>query len=1086
MATQFPWENDKPLYTPQAVKAQGEARHVDAQTAKDIADAAKAYQQIQDAKDKAADKAAAKEDLTQQTIHQRRQFYSLLSEATPLLQKIRQLAPSAAGFGAAAKNVNTSQAKELDDTISQLKAINFKAVMDNMKAGSKTGSTGLGRILAIEIPKFDNLHSVLDQARSAPGLISAADQMENNLRTVYTGLNGDADKLYSPDAKVRAETMADYGITEPGQTRVSFTKPPEVSSEPVAQSLLSSGASTKSLAINPNYQKEYDAYVAANRENLNPKDYAAKRLELDKKYGYGVADPSKYRDEGDTIRRAYGAGMNPSLSIPPINVAASEFEKARAGLESTPGVGPALGVLAGASGEVAKPFMSADSVAKLEALKAAHPATSTIGALTSDIGMNALGTRLGAPSTLINAYQGASSNYDPNDPLVSAGRGALTGAALGKFGELAGTALTGVSRAASAIPIPNLTREGVPLTIGELGGAWGKKAEDIMARVPLVGSALRARQQEGAQALEGAVARGDQGLQSDLENLSTKYDAQKGVQQAANTSELSTLASNYADTVAAQKAANAEVESKLIAQRRAEAQAMPSQIANEKSVLADTHEALKQAHSEDINQAALQKVHDNIGSTASGAIGHQGVDEAQLAVSNAYQRALNGVNVPVTPEFKNAVDKAVSSLKSDTEDGAKLLGDKLDPFITSDVLTGDDYQKLMRTMGAVRGSYFKSPEKSVDYFAVNNATRAIEDAANGMVTSVSPETKALLDSADAARRDLGVVENASAMSVGPDVGNPQSGVFDAKTLHAAATNKALKFGTEANLAGKAPEVPFIDFANGARESEIRLGKRLEAEKNAKDIELSLRPQVARDAQQDAMDAAKKAVADALGAHSEAYKQAVSNLEASYAAQSAETEAQRAAEASALQQGATSASDTLKAEYAGAKNAPRKMSDFGSTLTAFGAPVAVAGDVALESALHGKDEGDSSNAALRDIGVAGLALAPNLLYGKAAQRLLSKGLLGPQLSGQGGELLQKYLPSVLGGAAVGTYGAPAKQVPWPSDLSVSSPAAQLPLPSTGNIPVFAPEAAPTGATAASADDTQDHARGGRIKKSFSVK
>lgn len=1009
-------------------------------------------------------------------IAKRHQSYELISSALPLLEKIQRLAPAAAGFGSEtkAKYATTSDAAELKAAIDQLRSINFKVVVDDMKVGSPTGSTGIGRILQSEVPLIENKLAVLRQSRNPKALASAAADMGNAVRKIYAGSVGRADDLYNP--KTRRKTMAEFGITEQGQKQGAPLPAPggfAYEGPNDKRALLASGAGEKSEPIKPEYQREFSEYVTSHLGQLDPQDYAAKRAELDKKYGYGVGDPKVYAREAAGLNRDYAAGNAVNLAISPINLGATEFEKKRAALENIPGAGFAIGTLAGAAGQVAKPFMNADTVAKLELLKEAHPTASTIGAMGSDIGMSVLGARAGLPTGVINAYQGASANYDPNDPLGSAATGGLTGLALGKAGELVGHGLAGVGRKVGAVPINAITREGVPMTIGELGGGFGKKAEDLLARVPIAGAALRQRQAEGARAVEDVVLRGQQEHQQALEELARKYNVDVNDLATLQRGELAGLKSKYAASEAQQREADLAAQRALGEEHIAETRALPSRIAREQAALSGTHAALTTAATEDMNREALQKVLDNIGGSASGRIGHAGVDEAQLAVSNAYRDALAGINVPVTDEFKAAMANAVKDLSAETKKGAKALAERLEPFQKADVLNGEDYQRLMRTMGELRNSYTGPLGTKVGYYTLNNVTRGVEDAAHDMVGAVAPEVRSALDAANAARRDLGVVEGATAKSV------KNGGVFDADTLLNSATDRALKFGSEAKLAGKGPEVPFVGFAKEARDNAIRRQQELGLQTAEQAATHTLLGQSASDAQriarQQQADAARAAAAERKAAH-EAERE---GLVASHAEQRGAADIAHAENIAAQKAAQAEGEAAFRGEVAAAKNEPRTVSHGANTMAAFGVPLAIAGDVALEPLLKDGEPhaGDTGDTAMRDLTLAALALAPNLLYSKHGQKLLSKGVLPKDILGR--EALQKYLPAVLGGGAVGAYGGAPKDLVIPDELRGAF--APLPLPTEVNLRPQMFDAVPEQAAPEVEQDVANKARGGAVRK-----
>ena len=438
----------------------------------------------------------AKKAAAQQALGQRQQFYSLMQDALPLLQRVRQLSGStAAGYNALMKDLPETQAKELAAAITQLKAINFKAVTDELKAGNKTGSTGFGRILATEIPLLTNRLAVLDQSRDTHGLVSAADQMENSLRRMYAGANGEGDALYSTDPKLRNAAMMRYGITAPGQVRSAVAPPSALVEEGAPQGLLREGAATTSTSVTPDYQREYEERVQPlfGAPDFSNK-YAALRDELDAKYGYEHGDPTQlgiYKKYADTVDKSLKQGASINLKIPPINQAATDFEQWRAGLSTNPIVAGTEGTLAGAVSNF-KPFFSTDAANKIEALKEDNPAAATTGSVAGSLLTFGLGSKLGVPASAMYAGQGAMGNYDPDAPLTSLGVGAGEGLLFGKASEGVGKLATGIAN----VPTTIMSKSGVPLTIGDIAGGYLKPVENALAKVPFAGVMVRARQSD--------------------------------------------------------------------------------------------------------------------------------------------------------------------------------------------------------------------------------------------------------------------------------------------------------------------------------------------------------------------------------------------------------------------------------------------------------------------------------------------------------------------------------------------------------------------------------------------------------------
>jgi hypothetical protein len=121
-------------------------------------------------------------------------------------------------------------------------------------------------------------------------------------------------------------------------------------------------------------------------------------------------------------------------------------------------------------------------------------------------GLSALGTRAGGIGT--DALYGAA--YGAGESNDSRALGALTGAASAGAGNLAGRGIvSGAGRAVRGVSDPALqylSSRGVPLTPGQIAGQGGmvgrgmRALEDAVESVPYLGSAVRARREEGLNA----------------------------------------------------------------------------------------------------------------------------------------------------------------------------------------------------------------------------------------------------------------------------------------------------------------------------------------------------------------------------------------------------------------------------------------------------------------------------------------------------------------------------------------------------------------------------------------------------------
>lgn len=415
------------------------------------------------------------------------------------LQRVRDLAgPTSAGYGALMKDLPASRAKELDAAIQAVRGNTFLATLADLKSGSKTGSTGVGRVLQSEVPFFVDRFGQLKQERQPSGLVETSNDIETALRRMYARANGAGPQLDSPDADTRSQAMLAYGIVEPGQPRAPALAPVVYAESEGKMGLLKPGEQTKSVAIPPAMQSEFTDYAMAHMGKFDPAEYAAFRSSLDQKYGFGSspAQMATYREEANTLNKGAKQGSSINLQIPATTAAATEYEKMRTDIGANPIAGRAEAAMAGAVPAFLGPLTPASWNPKLAALQETYPGAAMAGKIGAGVGQMMLAPGLSKANPV--AFMGAQGAWSgagehPEDRLTGAVEGGITGAAFGKGAE----ALGAVARGLPNIPVPLMAKYGVPTTVGDVTSGLVKKyIEPALTKLPGVGSTLRARQTE--------------------------------------------------------------------------------------------------------------------------------------------------------------------------------------------------------------------------------------------------------------------------------------------------------------------------------------------------------------------------------------------------------------------------------------------------------------------------------------------------------------------------------------------------------------------------------------------------------------
>lgn len=218
------------------------------------------------------------------------------------------------------------------------------------------------------------------------------------------------------------------------------------------------------------YKQSVARYIAQNRDNFDPSQYAAFRAGLDEQAGF-KGNLDYYLQDGVRLKEGIAQGAN----ITPITDASrptTPFEQAFTDFASSPGGAGALTFVNSMTAGI--PTALTGSTEAIEAVRQNQPVAGFIGDVGGSIagtmllgaGAGALGARGLAANPMaqnaaFGAVQGATSSEDP-----------LLGAALGAGGSLLGDNLMrGVGRALPEVFAPGATRaakESVPSS-GELG-----------------------------------------------------------------------------------------------------------------------------------------------------------------------------------------------------------------------------------------------------------------------------------------------------------------------------------------------------------------------------------------------------------------------------------------------------------------------------------------------------------------------------------------------------------------------------------------------------------------------------------------
>lgn len=266
------------------------------------------------------------------------------------------------------------------------------------------------------------------------------------------------------DTAVFAPAFREYAVKngDPSGAISSFLG--EKVARPQPMQAAPTGSSQQSIPIPAEMQKAHADYLAKNWGKLDARDYAAFRVNLDRRYGFG-SDPEGYATSAAQLNKDAAAGKLPSNQyIPAVKQELSGLDKFRNDIVANrAGAAVAAGLNAGGFGI---PSLLARS--ETDALRAAYPVESFGGEVVGGIGGTGLasgllrgaGQRLGNdavaailanPLTADVAYGAAFGATQADDPLYGAVGGAASAAAGNRIGRAVGQAFPSITGMGSAI-----------------------------------------------------------------------------------------------------------------------------------------------------------------------------------------------------------------------------------------------------------------------------------------------------------------------------------------------------------------------------------------------------------------------------------------------------------------------------------------------------------------------------------------------------------------------------------------------------------------------------------------------------------
>lgn len=202
-----------------------------------------------------------------------------------------------------------------------------------------------------------------------------------------------------------------------------------------------------------------------------------------------------------------------------------------------------------------------------------------------------------------------------------------------------------------------------------------------------------------------------------------------------------------------------------------------------------------------LRPAAVRQAVDGVPANITATTGREALEQGNAAVGNAYDSALNGVDLTIDPGYKREVGSALQS--ANTLPGPlrdtfmSTLQNRVAPQFNGQRIDGRGLQAAVQGLRKDSGALISRNEVQSDLFA--NRAGDIEEALFNMAERQAPGTPEALQAANRANRGMSIISDASARAMN------NGGDFTANQLGQAIKQNSRRFnGMRALGSGKAP------------------------------------------------------------------------------------------------------------------------------------------------------------------------------------------------------------------------------------------------------------------------------------------
>lgn len=201
-----------------------------------------------------------------------------------------------------------------------------------------------------------------------------------------------------------------------------------------------------------------------------------------------------------------------------------------------------------------------------------------------------------------------------------------------------------------------------------------------------------------------------------------------------------------------------------------------------------------------------------IGAVPGPQTGAEAIPAMRGQVGNAYDNALNGVNVTADQPFMQGMDPLLNPARRLPNEMANNLDYSLNervmrPFADNGSMTGSEFQQSLRGIRQDAASVRNQPFGN-DF---GNAARAAEGELEGLLQRQAPGVVPQLRAANAANRNVSVLRDATAASRS-GAGTGENYLYSPAQLSTAANANAKRFGQQQGT----PDVPFYSLTNAGQ------------------------------------------------------------------------------------------------------------------------------------------------------------------------------------------------------------------------------------------------------------------------------